>query len=112
MKINNYRQFKNEIGAQGGQIITLFYNNWNGSCNLTKGILEELLNKQNYSFRLLLIDVDRLPDIMHFYGIHKIPSILFFRDGEVMFQLTGLHSKADIENKITEFIDNKNITDH
>ena len=112
MIINTYRQFKNEISIQGRQVITLFYNNWNGSCNLAKGILEELLNQHNYPVRLLLVDVDILPEIMKTYGIHKIPSILFFKDGKVIDQVTGLHSKADIENKISELIDNENISNN
>ncbi len=112
MIINNIYQFNDELKAKDNQVFALFYNNWNASCILTHKILEEIIHQRNYPVRLLLVDVELLPEIMKSYGIHKIPSILFFRDGKVIDQLSGLHSKADIENKISELIDNENISNH
>jgi thioredoxin 1 len=112
MIIKNIQQLKNELKGENSQVLLLFYNNWNGSCVLTQRVLEEIIHQHNYPVRLIMVDVDLLPEIMQSYGIHKIPSILFFRNGKVIYQLSGLHSKTDIENKIEEFIDNQNIFNH
>lgn len=56
--------------------------------------------EQGHNVRIAKIDVDANPVIVSRFGIRNIPTLLFFKAGEVRDQVVGLTSKADLVSRL------------
>ncbi|MDR3326651.1 MAG: thioredoxin [Prevotellaceae bacterium] len=74
---------------------------WCGPCKKIAPIVEELA--KNYEGRAFLgkVDVDEAPEITERFGIRNVPTILFFKNGEIQQdRVIGAIDKSSLENKI------------
>lgn len=69
-----------------------FYADWCGPCKMLGTILEEL------DCNILKINVDNHEDLATTYGVMSIPTIIFFKDGEMKQKEIGFRSKEEIES--------------
>lgn len=99
--INN--NFEQEVLNSNRVILTDFYATWCGPCQLLSPILEEIANENN-SFDIAKIDVDQNPEIAKNYKIMAVPTMLIFKNGEVVDKLEGLLSKETIISKINNYL--------
>lgn len=72
-----------------------FYADWCGPCKMLAPILETLEN-----VNVIKVNVDEHRDLSIAYGVMSIPTMVFFKDGEVAHKVVGLHSKEEIEEII------------
>lgn len=72
-----------------------FYADWCGPCKMLNPILEELKD-----IDILKINVDIFPDIAKEYGIMSIPTLCFFKKGELIEKTIGLKSLEEINDII------------
>lgn len=93
--------FKQEVLNGKGLAIVDFYADWCGPCRMLAPIIDEL-SAQYPDVKIGKINVDESNDIAERYGIMSIPAVLFFRDGQVVHQVTGVKSKEELEGKIKE----------
>ena len=63
-------------------------------------VLDEIAKEQGENVRIGKIDVDSSPEISHRFGIQNIPTLLFFKGGEVKDQVVGSTSKADLVSRL------------
>lgn len=68
-----------------------FYADWCGPCKMLAPILEEI------DANVLKINVDDNPEIAQRFGVMSIPTLLFYKNGEVVRKEIGLRSKSEIE---------------
>ena len=77
-------------------VIVDFWATWCSPC-LTQGpIVEELAEEIGEKAIIAKLDVDENQDIAGEYGVMSIPTLLIFKDGEVVDQLVGVHQKQDL----------------
>jgi thioredoxin 1 len=75
--------FQAELDKHAGQqIIVDFWASWCGPCRMVGPILEKIDTEEN-TVTVLKIDVDANPEISAAFGIQSIPTMLFFKDGEM-----------------------------
>ncbi len=74
-----------------------FYADWCGPCKMLAPIIEELAPAYEGKIKIGKLNVDNAPDTAHKYGVMSIPTILFFKNGEVVNKIVGLVSKAELE---------------
>ena len=55
---------------------------------------------QGTAVRIVKVDVDNNPTLSNRFGIRNIPTMLFFKSGEVKDQVVGLTSKADLISRL------------
>ena len=72
-----------------------FYADWCGPCKMLNPVLEELKD-----IDILKINVDIFPDIAKQFGIMSIPSLCFFKKGEMFEKTIGLKSLEDLNDII------------
>ena len=80
---------------------------WCGPCKRLAPIITELAEEYEKEVAIAKMDVDQAPRVAAQYGIEAIPTLLFFRKGELVKTLVGLRSKEDI---VKELLDCKMIT--
>ena len=72
---------------------------WCGPCRMQGPIIDQLAaSHSNVVFGK--VNVDEEPDLASEYGITSIPTLIIFRDGRVIDQVTGVTSKASIERML------------
>ncbi len=93
----------NEIAKEGITIVD-FYANWCGPCRMLAPILEELEEERN-DVKIVKVDVDDARELAVKYKISAIPTLIVFKDGNVVANEVGFMSKDDLNtmiNRISE----------
>ena len=96
---------KKEIVNSAGLSLVQFRKEWNGACQIIAPIYEELAKSYAGLAKFFTIDVEKEKGIDQEFGVMEIPTILFFKSGEVIDHVTGLTPKnvmiSKIENALT-----------
>lgn len=80
-------------------LVVDFWATWCGPCRMIAPIIEEMAQTYNGKVVVGKCDVEENDDLAAEYGIRNIPTILFFKNGEVVDKLVGAQPKAKIEEK-------------
>lgn len=76
-----------------------FHAEWCGPCRMLGPIIEELAS-DNADIAIGKMNVDDNKDTAIQYGVRGIPTIIFFKNGEVVDKIVGVKSKAEFQAKI------------
>lgn len=97
--------FDVEVSASRGLMIVDFWAAWCGPCRVVSPIIEELAGEyRGRGLRVAKLDVDENPRTSSRFQIRSIPSILFFKNGELVDTVVGAVPKAHLERKILEHL--------
>ena len=91
----NFESLKN--GEQ--PLVVDFWATWCGPCRAIAPYIEELAKEYDGKIVVGKCDVEENDDIVMEFGVRNIPTILFFKNGEVVDRLVGGQSKSAIQKK-------------
>ena len=80
-------------------LVVDFWATWCGPCRLVSPISSEMAEKYDGKIVVGKCDVEENEDLSNEFGIRNIPTILFFKNGEVVDKLIGAQPKPKIEEK-------------
>ena len=83
-------------------ILVDFWATWCGPCRMIAPVLEEIAEEQGEAVRIVKVDVDNNPELSNRFGIRNIPTLLFFKGGELKDQVVGLAGKADLISRLNK----------
>ncbi|MBR5326699.1 MAG: thioredoxin [Prevotella sp.] len=92
----NYESLK----AGNQPFVIDFWATWCGPCRLVAPIISELAEAYEGKVIVGKCDVEENEDLAAEFGIRNIPTILFFKNGEVVDKLVGAQAKPKLEEKI------------
>ena len=80
-------------------LVVDFWATWCGPCRMIAPVIEELAKEYDGKINVGKCDVEECDDIAAEFGIRNIPTILFFKGGEIVDKVVGAASKSKIEEK-------------
>ena len=85
-------------------LVVDFWATWCGPCRMVSPIISELAEVYEGKVVIGKCDVEENEDLAAEYGIRNIPTILFFKGGEVVNKLVGAQPRAKIDEAIQQLL--------
>jgi len=98
----NEENFKNTVNS--GVSLVDFWATWCGPCRMIAPVIDQLAQEYEGKANICKVNTEEQEELTAKYQIRSIPTILFFKDGEVVDQLIGATSKAVLEEKINTYL--------
>lgn len=90
--------------TSSGVTLVDFWAVWCGPCRLVAPIVEQLADEYAGRVKVGKLDVDHNPRSAAQYNVRSIPTIMFFKDGQVADQIIGAVPRPILERKIQELL--------
>tara|TARA_Y100000992_G_scaffold239014_1_gene169742 strand:+ start:104 stop:421 length:318 start_codon:yes stop_codon:yes gene_type:complete len=97
----NNDTFKNEVLEQTKLVLVDFWAEWCGPCKQIAPTLEELAKKYSENLSVCKVDVDANRELALQYNVRSIPSLMVFKNGEMVDSLIGAVSLEELEDLVT-----------
>lgn len=99
LKHANESNFNEMTGK--GLVLVDFFATWCGPCKMLGPVLEDMASNRD-SIDIVKVDIDESMNLARQYGIMSVPTLVLFKDGQVVAQTSGFQPKESIQ----QFIDN------
>ena len=88
--------FENDVIKSDKPIVVDFWAEWCGPCKMLSPILEDVSEELNEKIKVVKVNLDENQDLAMKYSVRSIPTLLLFRNGELIDSKIGLSPKDDI----------------
>ena len=97
----NNETFASEVLEQSKLVLVDFWAEWCGPCKQIAPTLEELAEKYSENLSVCKVDVDANRELALQYNVRSIPSLMIFKNGEMVDSLIGAVSLEELEDLVT-----------
>lgn len=96
--------FKHEVLQHGQPVVVEFAADWCGPCHIINPIIDRLADIFFGQIKFCKIDIDVNPVVKTTYGIHELPTILFFNQGEVVDHIIDAVSQKEFSKRLEDLL--------
>lgn len=87
---------------KNGVVLVDFYADWCGPCKMIAPILEQLEDEYQGKLEIVKVDVDAEGALAQRFSIMSIPTLMLFKEGEVVGQVLGFQAKPMLKQFIAK----------
>jgi thioredoxin 1 len=103
----NEKTFEQTILGAKSPVVVDFWAPWCSPCRPVGSIMEELAEEYGDKITFAKINVDENIKLANQYGVHSIPTILIFKNGQPQQQMIGLRPKKEFKEILAQFASDK-----
>lgn len=96
------QNFEGEVLKSEVPVVVDFWAEWCMPCRVVSPIIEELAGEYEGKVKVGKLNVDQNPHMAQHYGVMSIPSVLFFKNGQVVKTMIGAQNKDNYKKAIDE----------
>lgn len=96
--------FKKEVLDSKLPCLVDFWAEWCGPCRRVAPVVEEIAKEFEGKFKVAKLNVDEGGKTASSYGVMSIPTLMFFKNGQVVGQVVGSVGKAELKAKVEEHL--------
>jgi thioredoxin 1 len=96
--------FAEEVEGHDGVAMVDFWAPWCGPCLAIAQAVEEIADEYKGKLKVIRLNVDESPAVATRFGIRGIPTLLFFKNGEVVRQVIGAQPKRRLVKTVDEVL--------
>ena len=94
----------NDVINSGQLVLVDFFATWCQPCKIMHPILEQVKGVLGNHIRIIKVDVDKYGTTASQYHIQSVPTLILFRDGEVLWRTSGVVEKAELLATLDPFL--------
>lgn len=93
---SNFQDMTNQ-----GLVLVDFFATWCGPCKMLGPVLEDMASDRD-SIDIVKVDIDESMNLARQYGIMSVPTLVLFKDGQVVAQTSGFQPKESLQKFIDD----------
>ena len=101
-KVFTDANFSTDVLSSKEPVLVDFWAEWCGPCRMLAPVIERIAQANDGKVIVGKLNVDENRDTPQKYGIQGIPTMILFKEGEVLTQLVGFQSQENIQRAIDE----------
>lgn len=100
MSVRNITEAGYDEAVKTGKVLVDFWATWCGPCKMQGALIDQKLVPEHPEIEVLKVNVDEEPALAARFGVMSIPTLILYKDGQVIDQLVGLTKPDEILAKL------------
>lgn len=96
--------FEQEVANAETLVLVDFWAPWCGPCRALAPVIEELAGEYEGKVKFVKLNTDDCPEVAQKYHISGIPTLILFKNGELVEQLVGNHKKSTLAELLNKHL--------
>ena len=98
------KDFETEVKSAPLPVLVDFYAQWCGPCKMMSPVIEKIAQEFGSKLKVVKLDTDEAPEVATEYQILGVPTLIIFKNGEVIGKSVGYMNERDLQSFVTKHV--------